>query len=550
MSVSNPKLWWPNGYGKQELDGMDFTFTENGICSDSLHTTFGVRQYSYSYINSNLHLSVNGYPVLIRGGNWGLPEALLRCSDERYDLLVRLHKDMNLNMIRNWVGQTSDDAFYDACDRHGIMIFDDFWLANPVDGPHPADEQMFICNATDKVKRFRNHASIALWAGRNEGYPPATLDSAMRNIITVYDKSRHYISNSAESPVTGLGPYENKDPEWYFKNRGTTFHTEQGIVSVPSVESMREIMPQEYLWPANDMWGLHDWTQPRVKIYTDDMISRYGEAKNIEDFCRKAQMLNMEGPKAMMETWQSNRGPGVLVWMTHPAWPSMICQTYDYFLEPTAAYFALKKGSEPVHILWQPVTDIIQATNNTIHDRKGCIAKAEVYDFNGKLIYEKSFSTNLLANSVTNCFAIDLPKQTTQIQFIKLSLLDVNNKAISENFYWSSSKYLDYKELNNLPEVKLKTSSKKSIIRGKTAFEVNLENPSPGMALMIRLKVLDTKTGERILPAFWSDNYFSLVPGETRSIAITLENDPTNEPVIVVEGWNITPQNVKIINQE
>ncbi len=550
MSVSNPKLWWPNGYGKHELDDMAFSFTENGVCSDSLNTTFGVRQYSYNYINSNLHLSVNGYPVMVRGGNWGLPEALLRCSDERYDLLVRLHKDMNLNMIRNWVGQTSDDAFYDACDRHGIMVFDDFWLANPVDGPHPADEQMFIYNATDKVKRFRNHASLALWAGRNEGYPPVALDSAMRNIITIYDKSRHYISNSAESPVTGLGPYENKDPEWYFKNRGTTFHTEQGIVSVPSVESMREMMPQEYLWPANDMWGLHDWTQPRVKIYTDDMISRYGEAKNIEDFCRKAQMLNMEGPKAMMETWQSNRGPGVLVWMTHPAWPSMICQTYDYFLEPTAAYFALKKGSEPVHILWHPVNNMIQAANNTIHDLTGCNAKAEVYDFNGKLIYEKSFSTSLLANSVTDCLKVDFTSQTTQIRFIKLTFRDQNNRIISENFYWSSGKYLDYKELNNLPEVKLKTTAKKSISKGKNAIEISLENPSPGMALMIRLKILDIKTGERILPAFWSDNYFSLVPGEKRSVIITPENELINEPMIVVEGWNIAPQNIKILNQE
>jgi len=550
MSVSNPKLWWPNGYGKQELDEMAFSFTENGVCSDSLNTTFGVRQYSYNYINSNLHLSVNGYPVMVRGGNWGLPEALLRCSDERYDLLVRLHKDMNMNMIRNWVGQTSDDAFYDACDRHGIMIFDDFWLANPVDGPHPADEQMFIHNATDKVKRFRNHASLAIWAGRNEGYPPATLDSAMRGIITVFDKSRHYISNSAESPVTGLGPYENKDPEWYFRNRGTTFHTEQGIVSVPSVESMREMMPQEYLWPANDMWGLHDWTQPRVKIYTDDMISRYGEAESIEDFCRKSQMLNMEGPKAMMETWQSNRGPGVLVWMTHPAWPSMICQTYDYFLEPTAAYFALKKGSEPVHILWHPVNNLIQVANNTIRELNGLKAKAEIFDFNGKLVWEKSIVTDVIANSVTDCFIVDFPSQATPIRFIKLSLQDQNNRIISENFYWSSSKYLDYKELNNLPEVKLKTSAKKSISKGKNAIEISLENPSPGMALMIRLKILDSKTGERILPAFWSDNYFSLVPGEMLSVTITLENEPENEPVIVVEGWNIAPQNIKILNQD
>jgi hypothetical protein len=227
----------------------------------------------------------------------------------------------------------------------------------------------------------------------------------------------------------------------------------------------------------------------------------------------------------------------------------MICQTYDYFLEPTAAYFALKKGSESVHILWHPVNNLIQVANNTIHELNGLTAKAEIFDFNGKLVWEKSIVTDLIANSVTDCFIVDFPSQTTRIRFIKLTLRDQNNGIISENLYWSSSKYLDYKELNNLPEVKLKTSAKKSISKGKNAIEISLENPSPGMALMIRLKIIDSKTGERILPAFWSDNYFSLVPGEKRSVLITLENEPENEPLIVVEGWNIVPQNVKIQNQ-
>ncbi|MHC1775232.1 MAG: discoidin domain-containing protein [Lentimicrobium sp.] len=546
LKVKNPELWWPNGYGRQMLDTMSFRCFIAGIVSDSIQVTYGVRQYEYRYLNSSLSLFINGYPLLVRGGNWGLPEALLRCDAEKYDLLVRLHRDMNLNMIRNWVGQTSSDAFYDACDRHGIMIFDDFWLANPVDGPHPANEAMFIRNAGDKVKRFRNHASLALWAGRNEGYPPASLDSALRDITTGYDHGRHYISNSAASPVTGLGPYENKDPKWYFNHRGTTFHTEQGIVSVPSVESMRKMMPEKSLWPVNDMWGLHDWTQPRVKIYTNDMISRYGAPGNIEDFCRKAQMLNMEGPKAMMETWQSNRGPGVLVWMTHPAWPSLICQTYDYYLEPTAAYFALKKGSEPVHILWNPVNHRIQAANNTIHDLSGLNAKTEVYDFNGKLIWEKSVTTDLASNSVTDCFTIDYPHEITKIRFIRLTLQDKNSQVISGNFYWSSSDYQDYNGLNDLPEIKLKAEAKRAFSNGKNRIEINLTNPSSAMALMINLKISNPETGERLLPAFWSDNYFSLVPGEKKTVFITPENAIPNDCVLQIGGWNIVQQTFKI----
>ncbi len=549
LCVKDPALWWPNGYGRQQLDTLTVTCISSGVVTDSLGVPFGIRQYEYKYVNSSLHLFVNGFPLMIRGGNWGLPEALLRCDAAKFDLWVRLHKDMNLNMIRNWVGQTSNDAFYEACNRHGIMIFDDFWLANPVDGPHPANEAMFISNATDKIKRFRNHPSLVLWAGRNEGYPPATLDSAFRSIITEFDNSRHYISNSAQSPVTGLGPYENKEPEWYFQNRGKTFHTEQGIVSVPSKESLRRMMPEKYLWPVNDLWGLHDWTQPRVKFYTDDMTARYGSPENIDDFCRKASMLNMEGPKAMMETWQSNRGPGVLVWMTHPAWPSLICQTYDYFLEPTAAYFALKKGCEPLHILWNPVNDKIEIANNTIYSHRNLKATAQVYDITGKKINEQSVLTDAAPNSTVDCFTTVFPAGSTKIQFIRLSLHDENNHEISNNFYWRSNDPMNYTDLNNMPEVKLQAIAGKTCINKKDCIEISLANNTLNIALMINLKINDTESGERLLPAFWSDNYFSMVAGETRTVTITPENKLSGDYAITIEGWNMAPQILKVRNQ-
>lgn len=550
LRIHHPQLWWPNGYGKQQMDTLTIVCTEGGKVTDSLHIPYGIRQFEYRYKNSTLFLHVNGCPLLIRGGNWGLPEALLRCDANKYDLLVRLHKDMNLNMIRNWVGQTSNDAFYEACDRHGILIFDDFWLANPVDGPDPADEPMFIRNAADKIRRYRNHPALALWAGRNEGYPPATLDSALRDLTSLYDNTRHYIPNSASSPVTGLGPYENKAPEWYFRNRGTTFHTEQGIVSVPSAESLAAMMPEESRWPVNDSWGLHDWTQPRVKIYAEDMIYRYGAPESLEDFCRKAQMLNMEGPKSMMEAWQSRRGPGVLVWMTHPAWPSLICQTYDYFLEPTAAYFALKKGSEPVHILLNPLNHKVQISNNTIHKLRAVTAKAEVYSISGSKISEKSFATEVESNTTKDCFIVDALSRTTGTVFVKLSLNDAKNITLSDNFYWLSSDSLNYRELNHLPEVPLTATATIGKIRNKDCIVVKITNNTGKIALMTELPARDEATGERLLPVFLSDNFFSLLPGESRTVTITPENGLPDRTIITVRGWNIAEQHITVINQE
>ncbi|KAF0201782.1 MAG: hypothetical protein FD170_2455 [Bacteroidetes bacterium] len=545
LMVQHPKLWWPNGYGKQELDDMAFSFISGAKTSDSLIVRYGIRQYDYHYKNGNLFIWCNGYPVLIRGGNWGLPEALLRNTPAQYDLWVRLHKDMNLNMIRNWVGQTAHDAFYEACDRHGIMVFDDFWLANPVDGPHPSDEKMFLKNAEDKILRFRNHASVALWAGRNEGYPPASLDSALRDMTGTLDPEKHYISNSCRHPVTGLGPYEIKNPDWYFRNRGETFHTEQGIVAVPVVESMRAMMPEENLWPVNDMWGKHDWTQPRVDIYTNDLERSYGKPTSIEEFCKKAWLMNTEGPKAMMETWQYHRGPGVLVWMTHPAWPSMICQTYDYYLEPTSAYFAIKKGSEPVHIFRNPLDGGIYVANNTLKNITAASVEVIILNEKGETVFSKTLVTEIPALQTQLCVSPEMSDNRSELLFISLKLKNIDDVVLSENFYYVNPVETgNYTALNRLPEITLSAECRSVLSGDKMAVEIKISNPTQFPAIMIRLKAENAADGSRILPAFWSDNYFSLMPGESRIITITPEEWPSSEIKVTAEGYNCPEQTV------
>ena len=120
-------------------------------------------QDAYHYVGTTqLQVLVNGQRIMCKGGNWGMDEAMKRVSRERYAAQIRLHKEANLTMIRNWVGQTDDEDFYDLCDENGLLIWDDFWLANPVDGPDPVNPELFLENARDKIKRYRNHPSIAL----------------------------------------------------------------------------------------------------------------------------------------------------------------------------------------------------------------------------------------------------------------------------------------------------------------------------------------------------------------------------------------------------
>lgn len=547
LSISNPRLWWPNGYGDQPLYTLNLRFEHDGEISDDKNVTFGIRKISYIVTNRVLTFYVNGVRILCRGGNWGMDDGMLNCDSNDYDLRIHLHHDANLNMIRNWTGMVGKEAFYDACDRYGILIWDDFWLANPNDGPNPTDQTMFMANARDKIRRIRSHPSLALYCARNEGMPPKNLDTDLPSAVNELDGTRHYIPNSAVGTVTGFGPYDDQNPEWYFANRGKTFHSELGIVAIPTLESMRAMMPAENLWPINNMWAVHDYQSPRSELYTKRIEQRYGAPTGIEDYCRKAQMVNMESAKAMYECLQANQGSGVLVWMTQSAWPVLICQFYDYYFEPTAAYFGAKKGCEPVHILWDSSTDIIKAANNTQNNLTNLTAEAWAYNLEGKDIWHKSARVDLAATGVKDCFPIERPGDQSSVFFLKLKLRQ-GNQILSDNFYWSSDKGGTCANLAQLPHLTLPVTVNKRSDDRTCRLVVQVKNPTHSVALMIHLRVIQADSGERILPVFYEDNYFSLLPGESRTVSMefAVANLAGEQPKLAMDGWNIVPQEITI----
>jgi hypothetical protein len=145
LHIANPRLWWPNGYGKQEMYTLHLAFEQRGVAqksavSDAQDVPFGVRKITYAVPDSdNLTISVNGVRVFIRGGDWGLDEAMKRIPRERLEAQIHLHALANMNMIRNWVGQSTSEDFYEMCDKYGILLWDEFFQANPSDGPNPDD---------------------------------------------------------------------------------------------------------------------------------------------------------------------------------------------------------------------------------------------------------------------------------------------------------------------------------------------------------------------------------------------------------------------------
>ena len=543
LRLQNPKLWWPAGYGDANLYPVELRFEmEGGKLSDTASFQSGIRQFAYSEDGGVLKMWINGRRFIPRGGNWGFGESMLRYRAREYDAAVRYHRDMNFNMIRNWVGQIGDDEFYEACDRHGIVVWQDFWLANPWDGPDPDDNAMFLGNVKDYVRRIRNHPSIGLYCGRNEGYPPKPLDDGIRQTLAELHPGLHYISSSADDVVSGHRPYQAIPVKQYFIERATTrFHSEMGMPNIVTMDSLRLMMPESAMWPQGGMWGLHDFCLKGAQggaSFIERIRNSYGGAENVEQWLQLAQFVNYEGYRAMFEAQSRNR-MGLLIWMSHPAWPSFVWQTYDYYLEPTAAYFGAKKASEPLHIQWNPASDTIEVVNYSGGNARNLTARVELLNLDGSIQWEKTASVDSSEDSTTSPIKMEYPASLSAVHFLRLQLKR-GTDIVSENFYWRGVEEGNFRALRDLPKVKLdaSTTAKREGDRWRLATE--LRNNSKTPALLVRLKAVREKSQDRILPALYSDNYISLMPGERRTIVTQLQHADTRgeQPRIVVEGFN------------
>ena len=563
--LENPRLWWPKGYGEQNLYPVSFRFTADGQVSDAKEFLSGVRQMDFSmdaytplrgfqggFTGRNdakrLSLFVNGRRFIGFGGNWGFPEQLLNYRDREYDAAVRYHAEMNFTMIRNWVGMTSHRAFYEACDRHGIMIWQDFWLANPWDGPDPMDQERFNAIAEEYVKRIRNHPSIGLYVGRNEGYPPERIDSFLAEMVEKEHPGLYYIPHSAADGVSGGGPYNALKPAQYFRVRGRDkFHSEMGMPAVMTYESMVLAMGEDALDPVNTlahpnrMYGLHDYTLGRVannaqqaESFNELLADAFGEPADAKQFAELAQWINYDGYRAMFESRGQYRR-GLLLWMSHPAWPSMVWQTYDYFFEPTGAYFGCKKACEPLHIQLNLLTREVEAVNYHAGNRTGLTAKVSVLDMEGKELDGFTGQLDLPEDSTAVVGTLPVPEDVTPVYYVKLELSDTDGKSLSTNFYVQGKEEGNLQALNQLDKASVKVS-----FTGNGPWKATLTNDGDVPALMLRLKLVSGRDGERVLPVIYSDNYFSLMPGESRTIDIqAAPEDLRGKAGLEVTGFNL-----------
>ncbi len=575
LVIKKPRLWWPLNKGKQELYDLTFKTVIDGVVSDSIVTRFGIREITSdtNTPDKSRTFYVNGKPLFIRGTNW-LPEAMLRSTDERMYAELRYTAQAGINLIRFWAGGiTESDYFFQLCDELGILVWQEFWMTG--DTKHPYDAGLFYKNVVSTVKRIRNHPSLAYYVCSNE----STEMPDMKGLLTRLDGTRGYQMQSECDGVHDGSPYKQVNIMRHYENtasdRGSRvdgFNPEYGAPCLPTVECLREMLPEKDLWPINKaVWDYSDGNgfHQVASLYTD-MTNEYGESKSIDEFATKAQFVGAFNYKSIWEVWSYNKlnygdryCSGVLYWYHNSPVRQVCGRMWDWSLEPTAALYAAQNACEPLHPQFDYLKNMVSVVNDYYQSFENFKIAAEVYDLNMKKVFSKETKVaSIPENGVVNDIVkIEFPEPVTNVHFIKLRLFNEKGIQVGDNFYWrSNSRYkgkttltgpttAGFQDINKLPQTTVLPKFKVRVENGKHFIDLTLKNMGKSLAFFTQVQWLD-ENGKPVRPSFYTDNFINLLPGESRSI--TIETDMRylsgKKCSLVIKGFNVEKKEKVIFN--
>jgi len=502
-----------------------------------------IRPFEGGWPGTDLVIKVNGVRIAARGGNWGMDDSRKRVSIEHLEPYFRLHRDAHVNMIRDWMGQNSEENFYALADKYGLMVWNDFWESTQTYNLEAQDPALFLENARDSILHFRHHPSIVVWCGRNEGVPQPIINEGLAALVRTLDHTRYYTGSSNQVNLRNSGPYQLQTPETYYRiNRG--FSVELGIPSVPTLEGIKAFIPEADRWPVSDTWAYHDWHQSgngAVAPFLAHMETEFGAATSLEDFERKAQMIDYVGHRAIFEgfaahLWQPNSAR--MIWMTQPAWPSMEWNFLGSDYDTQSSFYGTQKACEPVHAQLDLTDGSVDLIN--LGEARSLKVRVHVVGLDGHSISDQSNQILAVANARTSVSRPDLEKLAAgHTLLVQLQVSDVAGAPVSDNFYWWSKDEASLRELNSLQQAILTATATVANEGSERKATVKIQNNGSSPALMIKLTLKKEATGERILPAYYSENYVSLLPGEERVITVTFPAGDA-KPSIALRGWNLT----------
>ncbi len=578
--LEHPRLWWPAQYGEQYLYGLALQFDIGGTASDAETVAFGVRE-----VASELHeldgwhgrrVLVNGQKIFCRGG-YIQPELLFDWDARRMETEVRYFTRANLNLVFFEDIPNPPEAFLAACDRYGLLFgncfYSCYWLRPGT--PYPADVPLLERCTVDLVKRYRNHPSLILYMAMNEEDTKEEVYEMWRRHILALDGTRWFIPSAyfpdgrknvpawfkkdLPAGMTDIGAsYTWQEPATYFQwvreKRNWMFMMESGSASLPPISSLSRFIPDlggkssassgGAPYPLDETWA-HHGANHYYKNYDLALRRLHGEPESVADYCWKSHLVTADQHRSMFEAvnhrlWDITSG--FTQWKLNACEPSVQWQIFDWYLKPMVSYFYIKKACEPLHVQLNLPDHTVSVINHRLQPQPELEVRAQVFDEQAKLRWERSARASLPANRYQEVFALPPLPETGALSFVKLTLRDAVGRLASDNFYWLPGKSADgLKRLQDLPLVKLKTSCRVETRGREKIVRAKITNPTERLAFFIQLAVTQGRRAPEVRPVFWDDNYFSLLPHESREVAATVAAGDLDgaPPVLEVGGWNI-----------
>ena len=581
LRLDNPRIWWTWDLGTPELYRMDASFCTEGNTVAEKSTVFGVRSITSEVIDNHRQFYLNGRRILVKGAGWS-DDLLLRDTHESNAIQAEYVKDMNMNCIRFENIWCKDDNIYDLCDSLGLLAMVGWscqweWKdycgleeTNPYGCINaPEDIELAARYFHDQVIRLHNHPSVMCWLTGSDRIPNPELE---RRYMEVYDEYeyRPYVCSAKDmsselggpSGTKMAGPYEYVGPDyWYLddKNGGAFgFNTETGVgMNIPQLPSLEKMIPQDSLWPLSRTWDLHctasSSAMNSTKVMQEVMNAQYGEPETLLEFVNRAHAIDYDATRAMFESFRCNvpNSTGIIQWMLNSAWPSLYWQQYDWYLLPNAAYYATKKACESVQMVYNYKDAKVYVVNESGNDRN-LTATMKTYSAASELIDEQIVGITAEDNLSKAVFSVP---ESGEGRFVALELASEEGCTVADNFYCIPSKnneydwagdnwyitpikeYSDLTYVSGLPE----TEVAMTVENDGAVYTVTLENKSGIISYQNILRLVDVN-GEDVVPAFWSDNFVTVLPGQTKVLTCEVSHPesvsgyPTY--TVDVQTWN------------
>jgi exo-1,4-beta-D-glucosaminidase len=586
LHVKHPPVWWPYQMGTPHLETLTMRVDEPGAPAQSATTRFGIREMTSELMPNNTRLfKVNGKPVMIRGGGWS-QDMLLREEPERLAQQFDLVQDLHLNAIR-LEGKLETQEFLQMADDRGILILAGWCCCDQWEHwkDWTADNySVAAASIRSQMLRLRSHASVLVWLNGSDNPPIPFVERAYLRVEkeemwpnpTLSAASSQNTVVSGRNGVKMTGPYDYVGPSYWYVDKDKYggaygFNTETSPGPAVMMESsLRKFLPPDQMIPESPDWQYHNGSGHfmNLTVFDTAMHQSYGTPTTLDGYERFAQTMAFDGERAMYEAYDREKyrkTGGIVQWMLNNAWPSNIWHLYDYYLDAGGGYYGARDANQPLHVQYSYDDHSVVVVNAAYTPAPAVQVMADVYDLKLQKVYSHTAPLTAGPDSSTSVYTLPAAvfQQANGLHFVKLALVDAQGKHLSDNFYWIPAKLTtfdwaktdfthtpasSYPDLTALASLPAATVTAKLVHASKPGeVAVTLTNTSQALAFQLYARALDAK-GQEIDPAFWSDSYLELMPGESRTLTVHLDPEEHGLHIasVRIAGWNVADQQIPV----